>query len=306
MGNPAQLLKTAEHLLSNPKAFIEQAGEDAYNDLLSKYNSVKDGYIGNDTSLAATSLVVLAATVADPSKKVKSALGIKAVGRGDSGNSTIDVASLDSKFGQSNLTAKLPEGYKDNGDGTITGSGDGLAKPFLTDLETNQTTYQRIGKDGKPGGFYTIDENGIQQPVANPNPDTSTIKERNQHHQNQVDQIAQDLKNDGQEVRKEGRVYHPDGSGYCKPDICVKRTDGTVSFIEVKTGGADFTKEQRKGIETIKDPNGQERYRIPPTATVDEKLAEFLGLQLGQKIGDEFPNGIEVIKEHRPGISEGR
>jgi len=198
----------------------------------------------------------------------------------------------------------LPDNYSQNPDGTITGPSGGNAVPVGQDANGN-TIYQRTGEDGKNGGFYSV-ENDVQQPATNPNPSDSTINEQREHHQKEVDQLAQDLESQGNVVVADGRVYHADGSGnYCKPDVCSVDSSGSATMFEVKTGNAGFTNRQREGFEhTGTDSNGNNTYRIPPDATVTGELAEKLGLESGSKVGELYPEGIPVIEVRRPGLVE--
>ncbi|RUO75754.1 hypothetical protein CWI84_11730 [Idiomarina tyrosinivorans] len=73
--------------------------------------------------------------------------------------------------------------------------------------------------------------------------------------------------------------------------------DGSVNFVEVKTGDAGFSPNQSKVIEQVGvDSAGNPQYRIPPDATPSGELMRTLdSRKTGGTLAElGYPNGIPV------------
>ncbi|KUM52369.1 hemagglutinin repeat-containing protein [Rheinheimera sp. EpRS3] len=197
-------------------------------------------------------------------------------------------------------SSPLPEGYQRNTDGTITGPGGGKAVDTGYAVD-GQTVYQRQGESGN-GSYYTIDADGKQQPIKSPRPKTD-IGEKRDHHNAEVADIGGQYQNKGDVVVYDGSVTGNCGTT-CKPDIFHMGQDGSMGFIEVKTGNAGLSTNQSKVFEQVGvDASGKPQYRIPPDAVPSGKLAKQLDARPGQTFADlGYPNGIPVKIVETDGI----
>lgn len=70
----------------------------------------------------------------------------------------------------------------------------------------------------------------------------SSIRDRNEHHQEVVDDVKDQLTNDGFIVSdREVSFGSSCGTGQCRPDIIATAPDGSMRIIEIKTGDADLS-----------------------------------------------------------------
>jgi len=195
----------------------------------------------------------------------------------------------------SGRTDQLPDGYKKNPDGSITGPNDGRATPTGHQAENGSPVFEREG-----GGFYYIDKDGVQQPAKSPY-EKSDIGQKREHHNTVVDQRVAELEAQGYSVKTEMQVFDSCGVGYCKPDIFYKNASGQVGFIEVKTGNAGLTVNQRSIFKDI----GNNNYIVPPDTILSRSMASQLGVTFTpvKTLSDiGYANGIPVIIKYEAGL----
>jgi flagellar hook-associated protein FlgK len=190
----------------------------------------------------------------------------------------------------------LPKGYSRNPDGTITGPGMGNAADTGYKID-GKPVYQR-----ESGGYYVIDENGIQKPVDSPR-ELTAIGDQREHHNAIVDKLKADMESDGYTVEKDVRIFSSCGTIYCKPDIVHTNAEGNVGFIEVKTGNADFSTNQKAIFKEV----GKGQYIIPPDSKLSPQAAEAIGVPYkpGLTVAEAgYPNGIPVVVRYEPGLGD--
>ncbi|MDX3775565.1 hypothetical protein QE250_15715, partial [Chromatiaceae bacterium AAb-1] len=197
----------------------------------------------------------------------------------------------------------LPKGYTRNSDGSITGPGGGKAVDTGYPAPDGNPIYQRQGENGA-SSYYTIDKDGVQQPVDSPRP-KADIGDKRDHHNTEVAEVGGQYQNRGDVVVYDGAVTGNCGTT-CKPDIFHMGKDGSIGFVEVKTGNAGLSTNQAKVFEQVGvDANNNPQYRIPPDAVPSGKLAEQLDARPGQTFADlGYPNGIPVKMVKTDGIGE--
>ena len=158
----------------------------------------------------------------------------------------------------------MPDGYNVDADGNIIGPQNGVYTPVETPNIAGYQVYENNGR------YYTY-EDGVRTQVPNPNsrPDI-TLSNRRQHHDNHVEDISEQLRDQGYSVENEVNISSPNGTSVTRTDIIYVRPDGSVGIIEVKTGNASTTTNQTSIFPSIEDGS----------AVVTQQLADRLNSSL--------------------------
>ncbi|MHA6848779.1 hemagglutinin repeat-containing protein, partial [Ralstonia syzygii] len=125
-----------------------------------------------------------------------------------------------------------------------------------------------------------------------------TIRDHYEHHLNMVDDIKDQLREQGYRVSdKEISFGSSCGAGRCRPDIVAEGPDGKIRIIEVKTGGADLSIRQSEIFPQIKDGSAIPRGEV----------ARAFGLKPGVALKYQgYPDGIPVEIMNFPGAKNER
>ncbi len=123
-----------------------------------------------------------------------------------------------------------------------------------------------------------------------------TIRDHYDHHMNMVDDIKDQLRDQGYRVSdKEVSFGNSCGAGRCRPDIIAESPDGKMRIIEVKTGDADLSIRQSEIFPQISDGDSIPR----------GKVARDFGLRPGVPLKDQgYPNGIPIEVKNMPGVKK--
>lgn len=182
--------------------------------------------------------------------------------------------------------------YTQNADGSLTGPRGGQYTPVGRDANGNQVYRDRSGK------HYTFDGDK-RSSAQNPNPRRdSAIRDHNAHHQRYVDDLSNQLRNDGYTVVNEVTFTDTSGNVISKADIVALRPgslpkpDNIVTH-EVKTGDAGLSPSQQ-----VVYPEIISGEAIPTGRKLDQ-----LGLEPGVPLKEQgYPNGISVYTIRTPGL----
>ena len=172
--------------------------------------------------------------------------------------------------------------YTNNSDSSITGPNGGrLTSTGKLDNNGNEI-YQRDS-----GGYYYIDDNGVQRTAASPYENNSNIGAQKLYHDAKVTEYKSELEARGYTVSdKEASFGYDCGKeGLCRPDIIGRGPDGKIVLFEVKTGNANLSIRQSEIYPQIR--NGE--------AIPRGDVADNFGLTPGLSLKEQgYPNGIPI------------
>lgn len=165
--------------------------------------------------------------------------------------------------------------------------------PDLQRMEARVHSNTALGSESRPtpdrsNGTKAKDERQEQ------NDKKAGIGEYREHHLNRVDEIKDQLADQGYRVsNKELSFGDSCGMGRCRPDIVAEAPDGRIRIIEVKTGDSDLSIRQSEIFPQIRDGSS-----IPKG-----KVAEVFGLAPGIPLKDQgYPDGIPIEIVKSPGL----
>lgn len=172
--------------------------------------------------------------------------------------------------------------YTNNSGDSITGPGGGNATSTGKRDDNGNEIYQRDS-----GGYYYIDDNGIQRTAASPYENNSNIGAQKLYHDAKVTEYKSELEARGYTVSdKEASFGYDCGKeGLCRPDIIGRGPDGKIVLFEVKTGNANLSIRQSEIYPQIR--NGE--------AIPRGDVADNFGLTPGLSLKEQgYPNGIPI------------
>ncbi len=137
------------------------------------------------------------------------------------------------------------------------------------------------------GGYYYIDDKGVQRTVTSPYENNSNIGAQKLHHDAKVTEYKSELEARGYTVSdKEASFGYDCGrEGRCRPDIIGRGPDGKILLFEVKTGNADLSIRQSEICPQIRNSDAI------PRGQVAEDFGLIPGIPLKEQ---DYPNGIPI------------